>query len=227
MGTTSGAWVARTVECTRCGVSVLPGRTRVSVTGGYSCVGCATVDEYGRRCGEPAPDAAWRKNTAPGKSSFQRDWTSALAHEGFTFEPIDGLTVDKMNKRGVKVAKSHEGAVSAFLATGVRPAPKRARGASGAPKAPKAPKVATVAAVEPTPAPVCEPAPTVDDSNPTRPLPAWADEWLAQLVHAPKREYARAYLVHRLTGGPAPVDPGADWAEKARKRADRLARVNA
>lgn len=54
-------------------------------------------------------------------------------------------------------------------------------------------------------------------------LPTWAEEWLSGLVYAPKAQYAREYLEHILLGAPEPKSVQAEWAEKARKRADRLA----
>lgn len=53
-------------------------------------------------------------------------------------------------------------------------------------------------------------------------LPAAVEEWLGRLVFGPKADYARAYVAHLLSGAPAPEDPGAEWAEKARKRAVRV-----
>jgi hypothetical protein len=67
-------------------------------------------------------------------------------------------------------------------------------------------------------------APEPPPASPTRAsLPEWAEEWLAGLVYEAKRDYARQYLEHILCGAPAPANPGAEWADKARKRADRLA----
>lgn len=53
-------------------------------------------------------------------------------------------------------------------------------------------------------------------------LPLTVAEWLAKLLHEPKREYAAAYCSHRLFGDPEPEDPRTPWAAKARKRADRV-----
>lgn len=53
-------------------------------------------------------------------------------------------------------------------------------------------------------------------------LPLEIREWLDKLLHAPKREYARAYCLHRLYGEDEPVDPELPWAAKARKRADHV-----
>lgn len=65
-------------------------------------------------------------------------------------------------------------------------------------------------------------------SIPARPasdLPTWATEWLAGLVFETKRHYAEQFLRHLLLGEPAPQCPGTEWADKARRRAERL--VNA
>lgn len=61
--------------------------------------------------------------------------------------------------------------------------------------------------------------------DPETGLPAEVAKWLSNLVYEPKRNYAAAYCAHRLYGDPEPVDPGADWAPKARKRADRVLAV--
>jgi hypothetical protein len=58
--------------------------------------------------------------------------------------------------------------------------------------------------------------------DPETGLPAPVAEWLGRLVHVPKREYAAAYCAHRLWGEDAPADPGTPWAEKARRRADKV-----
>ena len=84
---------------------------------------------------------------------------------------------------------------------------------------------------------IAAPAPVIEEIRPIAPalqrptgpaptstLPTWAEEWLEQLVFDQKRDYARQYLAHILNGAPAPVAPSADWADKARKRADRLAK---
>jgi hypothetical protein len=55
--------------------------------------------------------------------------------------------------------------------------------------------------------------------------PAWADDYLNRLVYPPKRDYAVAWLEHTLNGAPAPADPGAEWADKVRRRVDKLATV--
>lgn len=62
----------------------------------------------------------------------------------------------------------------------------------------------------------------LDGTDPETGFPREVCDWLSRLVHEPKREYARAYCAHVLDGAPAPADPGADWAVKARKRADRV-----
>jgi len=53
-------------------------------------------------------------------------------------------------------------------------------------------------------------------------IPTPIAEYLARLVHAPKRAYAAAYVAHRIAGATAPDDPGAPWAAKARAKVDRL-----
>lgn len=49
-------------------------------------------------------------------------------------------------------------------------------------------------------------------------LPSCVAAWLERLVYGPKKDYARAWAEHTFCGGPVPADPGAPWAEKARKR---------
>jgi hypothetical protein len=63
-----------------------------------------------------------------------------------------------------------------------------------------------------------DPAPADGD------LPAPVLEYLCRLVFGDKADYAAAYAyaVHR--GGPAPADPGTDWARKARTRIDSITR---
>lgn len=53
-------------------------------------------------------------------------------------------------------------------------------------------------------------------------LPEWAEDWLSGLVYAPKATYAREYLAHILLGAPEPSAVSAEWAVKARKRADQV-----
>lgn len=89
----------------------------------------------------------------------------------------------------------------------------KAIGLAPATKAKGAPRVAPAA-----PARACAPRATSD-------LPAWATEWLAGLVFETKRHYAEQFLRHLLLGEPAPQCPGTEWADKARRRAERL--VNA
>jgi hypothetical protein len=72
-----------------------------------------------------------------------------------------------------------------------------------------------------------EPDPIPQPASPTKALPEWAEEWLARLEYEAKRDYARQYLDHLLNGAPAPTDPRAEWADKARKRADRLRKQQA
>ena len=75
--------------------------------------------------------------------------------------------------------------------------------------------------VAPAP-PVPMSAEVVDHAAST--LPVKVEEWLDRLVYAPKADYARAYATHLLTGAPAPSDPGAEWAGKARARLERIVR---
>lgn len=56
-------------------------------------------------------------------------------------------------------------------------------------------------------------------------LPEWAADYLGRLVYEAKRDYAAAWIAHRLTGAPMPVDPGAEWADKVRARVAKLERV--
>lgn len=56
-------------------------------------------------------------------------------------------------------------------------------------------------------------------------LPEPVCEYLARLIHPPKAEYARRYVVARLEGGELPKDPGAPWADKVRVKVDRLVKV--
>lgn len=49
-------------------------------------------------------------------------------------------------------------------------------------------------------------------------LPSCVAAWLERLVYGPKKDYARAWAEHTFCGGPMPADPGAPWAEKARRR---------
>ena len=68
-------------------------------------------------------------------------------------------------------------------------------------------------------------APTVPATVGDATLPDYVTEWLDRLVSTEKREYAAAYCAWNLNLVPdAPADPGKGWAEKARKRADRLFR---
>lgn len=84
--------------------------------------------------------------------------------------------------------------------------------AKAAPKAKAAVKVAPVlATVEPLHAA----------------LPAHVEEWIGRLVYQPKADYARAYAEHVLCGRKAPADPGAEWADKVRRRFGRVAKPSA
>lgn len=73
----------------------------------------------------------------------------------------------------------------------------------------------------PKDAEVVAPAPVVEIRGD---LPEAIEEWLARLVFGPKCDYARAYAAAIVTGSQFPVDPGTDWARKARVKVDRLAR---
>ncbi len=84
-----------------------------------------------------------------------------------------------------------------------------------------APVVEVVEVVEvPASVEVAEHAARVEGGS----LPVEVVDWLARLVHPPKRAYAEMYALHKLAGGPCPADPGEGWAGKARARFDRLAR---
>ncbi len=69
--------------------------------------------------------------------------------------------------------------------------------------------------------PVREPTPAPEPSSPVG-TPQEVTDWLQRLVHLPKRAYAAAYCDAVLNGAPMPDDPGAAWADKARRRADRV-----
>ncbi len=92
-------------------------------------------------------------------------------------------------------------------------------------------RAAAAAVAEPAaPAPVVELAPAAATAAPAAAaprqtggaLPAAATEWLDRLVFAEKRDYAAAYLAHLVAAAPAPVDPGTEWADKARRRAVKV-----
>lgn len=74
---------------------------------------------------------------------------------------------------------------------------------------------------EPEPVPAPTPVATIGHTALGQ-LPPAAEEWLARLIHPPKRTYARAYLEHLANGAPPPADPGDEWARKARTRAQRI-----
>lgn len=50
-------------------------------------------------------------------------------------------------------------------------------------------------------------------------------EYFDRLVFTAKRTYAEQYAAHLLHGAPLPVDPGSEWAHKARAKVDRLVRL--
>jgi hypothetical protein len=78
--------------------------------------------------------------------------------------------------------------------------------------------IAQLVKAQKAPKPKAEPAQVAESS-----WPAWADDYLSRLVYPPKRDYAIKWLEHVIHGAPEPVDPGAEWADKVRRRVDKLA----
>lgn len=115
--------------------------------------------------------------------------------------------------------------------------PARAPRRSALPAPPPAPHVGVVMHDKPSAAPatvtaiathsaygIAAPAPVIVEKAA---LPQWAETWLATLVFETKRNYAREYLAHLLLAErPAPAANDAEWAHKARKRADWLTKAN-
>ncbi len=93
------------------------------------------------------------------------------------------------------------------------------------PSSPKVAKVETVTrAAETVPAPVVELRPTIKETTnvTTTTNGDRIAEYLARLIHEPKRDYAVRLVAHRLEGAPAPEDPGTPWAAKVRAKVDRM-----
>lgn len=55
-------------------------------------------------------------------------------------------------------------------------------------------------------------------------LPQAVTDYLLRLVYGDKATYAAEYAYHRVHGAPCPVDPGTDWARKARGKIDHYLR---
>lgn len=80
---------------------------------------------------------------------------------------------------------------------------------------------------EPEPAETCTVAEAPAVGVPACTLPEPMLEYLARLIHGPKADYAAEYAYHLTHGTPAPADPGAPWAGKARHKLESLHRRGA
>ena len=72
---------------------------------------------------------------------------------------------------------------------------------------------------------IAEAVAVVDESyrDATSDLPGVLAEYVARLVHLPKRAYADQYCRHVAHGDDRPDDPAAEWGAKVRAKVDRLA----
>lgn len=86
----------------------------------------------------------------------------------------------------------------------------------------KSVRKATSAPQVPVVAPPAVPTVTASFSAGVQVLPPKVAEYVDRLVHEPKREYAAALAGALVAGGPAPEDPGTEWAAKVRVKLDRL-----
>lgn len=88
--------------------------------------------------------------------------------------------------------------------------------------APAPARKATSARVAPVVAPPAVPVVAASFSAGVVVLPPKVVEYVDRLVYEPKREYAELLASSLVAGGPAPSDPGTEWAAKVRVKLDRL-----
>lgn len=209
-----GAWAYLKVDaaCSACSGAVPAGRLVIRHGDEVRHVACATVsDRCGLRAGETGRlDRKLRgSNGAPSPASAakQLDKLDPRKCPRFKVTAPDAITSHDKLRPLALAAMTY--AQRAQLAGGSMPAAPKAKVARPAPVV-VVPPVPTVPLVAPV-----QPATVVDVPGE---LPACVAAWLERLVYGPKAKYARAWAEHTFCGAPAPADPGAEWAAKARRR---------
>jgi hypothetical protein len=147
------------------------------------------------------------------------DWSELMRHEvAELLATIEGVAPAPIVERSTVVGPIvPAGDRDLFRSPAEKAARDRRRGPAPVVEA------ATVAEIEEALAPVAMPSPVVAApvaSGTT--WPAAVVDYLARLVFEPKQLYAAAVALAMIEGGPMPEDPGTEWAEKARRKLDRL-----